>query len=167
MATNLPPHGAFRGFGAPQSIFALERQLDKIAQTVGLSAEELRRRNFIHEGETTATSQVIRERVDLESLLNRAMAITDYSAKRERFSRENAEATQQSRTLRKGIGLATFMHGAGFTGSGEDYLSSVVGAEATEQGQVRLLAASTEIGQGTNTIFTQIAADALGLDFDL
>jgi len=167
MATNLPPHGAFRGFGAPQSIFALERQLDKIAQTVGLSAEELRRRNFIHEGETTATSQVIRERVDLESLLNRAMAITDYSAKRERFSRENAEATQQSRTLRKGIGLATFMHGAGFTGSGEVYLSSVVGAEATEQGQVRLLAASTEIGQGTNTIFTQIAADALGLDFDL
>src|SRR5215831_1488449 len=119
MATNLPPHGAFRGFGAPQSIFALERQLDKIAQTVGLSAEELRRRNFIHEGETTATSQVIRERVDLESLLNRAMAISDYSAKRERFSRENAEAAQQSRTLRKGIGLATFMHGAGFTGSGE------------------------------------------------
>jgi CO/xanthine dehydrogenase Mo-binding subunit len=59
------------------------------------------------------------------------------------------------------------MHGAGFTGSGEVYLSSVVGAEATREGHVRLLAASTEIGQGTNTIFAQIAAEALRLDFDL
>jgi CO/xanthine dehydrogenase Mo-binding subunit len=59
------------------------------------------------------------------------------------------------------------MHGAGFTGSGEVYLESVVGAEATPDGQVRILAASTEIGQGTNTIFTQIAAEALGVDSDL
>jgi len=161
VATNIPPHGAFRGFGAPQSIFALERHLDKVAQTVGLTAEEFRRRNFIHEGETTATSQVIRENVNLDHLLNRAFELTDYHAKRERFAREN------SATLKKGIGFATFMHGAGFTGSGEVYLSSVVGAEATADGHVRLLAASTEIGQGTNTIFTQIAAEALGLDFDL
>jgi CO/xanthine dehydrogenase Mo-binding subunit len=59
------------------------------------------------------------------------------------------------------------MHGAGFTGSGEVYLESVVGAEATAEGRVRLLAASTEIGQGTNTIFSQIAAEALGVDYDL
>ena len=58
------------------------------------------------------------------------------------------------------------MHGAGFTGSGEVFLQSVVSAEATAEGKVRLLAASTEIGQGTNTIFSQIAAEALGLDFD-
>jgi CO/xanthine dehydrogenase Mo-binding subunit len=59
------------------------------------------------------------------------------------------------------------MHGAGFTGSGEVYLESVVGAEATAEGRVRILAASTEIGQGTNTIFSQIAAEALGVDNDL
>ncbi len=56
------------------------------------------------------------------------------------------------------------MHGAGFTGSGEKYLASVVGVEATPEGRVRVLAASTEIGQGTNTILAQIAAEALGLD---
>jgi CO/xanthine dehydrogenase Mo-binding subunit len=61
------------------------------------------------------------------------------------------------------MGLATFLHGTGFTGSGETYLASIVGAEATAEGRVRVLAASTEIGQGTNTIFAQIAADALGL----
>ncbi len=58
------------------------------------------------------------------------------------------------------------MHGAGFTGSGEKYLQSIVGCEATAEGRVRVLAASTEIGQGTNTIFAQIAADALGLDYE-
>ena len=168
VATNVPPHGAFRGFGAPQSIFALERHLDKVAKTVGLSPEEFRRRNFIKEGETTATNQVIREKVDLEGLMNRAFELTDYHAKRERFARENG-VTQigNLRHIRKGIGFAAFMHGAGFTGSGEVYLQSVVGAEATTDGHVRILAASTEIGQGTNTIFAQIASEALGIDYDL
>src|SRR5437763_10852699 len=171
VATNVPPHGAFRGFGAPQSIFALERHMDKVAHAIGLSPEEFRRRNFIKEGETTATNQVIREKVDLEGLLNRAFELTDYHAKRERFAKENASA--RSRAVRagmpalRGIGFASFMHGAGFTGSGEVYLQSVVGAEATAEGHVKILAASTEIGQGTNTIFAQIAAEALGVAYEL
>src|SRR5438552_15274056 len=179
VATNAPPHGAFRGFGAPQSIFALERHLNKVAHTIGLSAEEFRRRNFIREGETTATNQIIREKVDMEGLLNRAFELSDYHAKRERFAKENAERESSAlaravRTgmselpgIKKGIGFASFMHGAGFTGSGEVYLQSIVGAEATPEGLIRILAASTEIGQGTNTIFAQIAAEALGLDYDL
>ena len=173
VATNVPPHGAFRGFGAPQSIFALERHLDKVAKTVGLSPEEFRRRNFIKEGETTATNQVIREKVDLEGLMNRAFELTDYHAKRERFAKENVAHAVSLRSQtdslpdKKGIGFATFMHGAGFTGSGEVYLQSVVGAEAAADGHVKILAASTEIGQGTNTIFAQIAAEALGIDYDL
>ncbi len=89
--------------------------------------------------------------------------MTDYHAKRERFARENI-AQQRTLLEKAGIGFASFMHGAGFTGSGEVYLQSVVGAEATAEGRVRILAASTEIGQGTNTIFSQIAAEALGLD---
>ncbi len=162
VATNVPPHGAFRGFGAPQSIFALERHLDKVAKSIGLTPDEFRRRNFIHEGETTATSQVIREKVDMEGLLNRALEVTEYKQKREKFAHENP-----SSRVKKGIGFASFMHGAGFTGSGEVYLQSVVGAEATVEGRVRILAASTEIGQGTNTIFSQIAAEALGVDYEL
>ena len=162
VATNVPPHGAFRGFGAPQSIFALERHMDKVAQAVGLSPEEFRRRNFLREGETTATGQVIREKVDMGQLLSRAFELTDYQAKRERFAAEN-----KTSGVKKGIGFASFMHGAGFTGSGEKYLQSVVAAEATPEGRVRILAASTEIGQGTNTIFSQIAAEALGIDYGL
>jgi CO/xanthine dehydrogenase Mo-binding subunit len=178
VATNVPPHGAFRGFGAPQSIFALERHMDKVAAALGLTPEEFRRRNFIKEGETTATSQVIREKVDLDGLLDRAFALTDYYAKRERFAQDNAEwhrlqsvSSSNHHRLKsvplKGIGFASFMHGAGFTGSGEVFLQSVVGAEATAEGRIKVLAASTEIGQGTNTIFAQIAAETLSIDYDL
>jgi CO/xanthine dehydrogenase Mo-binding subunit len=162
VATNHPPHGAFRGFGAPQSIFALERHLNKVARTVGLTPEEFRRRNFLHEGQTTATSQVIREKVDLDGLLTRALELSGYHEKKARFAEFNAASMSE----RKGIGFATFMHGAGFTGSGEVYLSSIVGLEATPEGRVRILVASTEIGQGTNTILSQIAAEALRLDYD-
>jgi len=163
VATNHPPHGAFRGFGAPQSIFAQERHLNKVARTIGLTPEEFRRRNFLHEGETTATSQAIREKVDLDGLLTRALELSGYHEKKARFAEFNATSTAE----RKGIGFATFMHGAGFTGSGEVYLSSVVGIEATSTGRVRVLTANTEIGQGTNTIFSQIAADALGIEFEM
>ncbi len=162
VATNMPPHGAFRGFGAPQSIFALERHMDKIARVVGLTPEELRRRNFIKPGEMTATSQVVRDPIDMNALMERGLKLADYHAKKARFEKENATNPR----IRKGIGFATFMHGSGFTGSGEKYLASVVGVEGTDQGKLRVLAASTEIGQGTNTIFAQVASDAVGIDYD-
>src|ERR1700692_4621590 len=141
VATNAPPHGAFRGFGAPQSLFALERHLDQVAHAVNLTPEEFRRRNFIRKGQTTATGQLIHEDVDFNGLLDRAFRESDYHAKRERFARENPGAA-----IKRGIGFASFMHGAGFTGSGEVYLASVVEAEATPDGIVRILAASTQSG---------------------
>ena len=161
VATNAPPHGAFRGFGAPQCLFAVERHIDHVARAVNLTPEEFRRRNFLRKGQTTATGQTIGENVDLNGLLDRAFKESDYHAKLERFARENPGAT-----IKRGMGFASFMHGAGFTGSGEVYLASVVEVEATPEGCVRILAGSTEIGQGANTIFSQIAADTLGIGYD-
>jgi CO/xanthine dehydrogenase Mo-binding subunit len=163
VATNAPPHGAFRGFGAPQSIFALERHLDRIAERLQLDPLELRRRNLLRTGETTAVQQVIHEPIDLDALVDRALAESDYVAKRERFTRHNAETTGPTR---KGIGLSVFFHGAGFTGSGEVRLASVADVEATHDGRVRVLAASTEIGQGTTTVFSQIVAEAASIDIE-
>jgi CO/xanthine dehydrogenase Mo-binding subunit len=161
VATNTPPHGAFRGFGAPQSLFALERHMDHVARTIGLAPEEFRRRNLLKPGQTTSTQQEIREPIDLQHLLDRALELSDYHAKAERFAVQNQVAAKK-----KGIGIAAFFHGAGFTGSGERYLNSVVGVEATEQGDVKVLVSSTEFGQGTNTILCQIAAETLGLEYD-
>ena len=167
VATNAPPHGAFRGFGAPQSVFAIERHLDEAAAMLGLAPETLRKKNFVQDGLTLATGQVVRDHVDLQALIDRALFLSDFSAKRQAFSQSNREASATGSLLRRGIGLAAFMHGCGFTGSGERMLASVVAVDADETGRVRVRASSTEIGQGTNTIFTQIAAETLGLPGDL
>ena len=161
VATNVPPHGAFRGFGAPQSLFALERHMDRIAQAVGLSPVEIRRRNFLQPGQTTTTEQIVREPIDLGKLLDRALEISDYQLKKERFANQN-----RNNASKKGMGVAAFLHGAGFTGSGERYLSSVVGVEGCVDGSVRVLVSSTEFGQGTKTVLSQIAAEALGLPYE-
>jgi CO/xanthine dehydrogenase Mo-binding subunit len=161
-ATNHPPYGAFRGFGAPQSLFAMERHMDHIAELLGMAPDELRRRNLLRPGQTTTTGQKIDEDIDLEHLMARAMAESDYETKRERFARENAAPGMK----KKGIGLAAFLHGAGFTGSGERYLNSLVAVDATAEGKARVLVSSTEFGQGTNTILCQIAAETLGIDYD-
>ena len=161
VATNAPPHGAFRGFGAPQSLFAMERHMDRIAQTIGLSPVEIRRRNFLQPGQTTTTEQVVREPIDLGKLLDRALEISDYESKKRAFANQN-----QTGGSKKGMGIAAFLHGAGFTGSGERYLSSVVGVEGCADGAVRVLVSSTEFGQGTNTVLSQIAAEALHLPYE-
>jgi len=161
VATNMPPHGAFRGFGAPQSLFALERHMDRIAQVVGLSPVEIRRRNFLKPGQTTTTGQTVNEEIDLCKLLDRALELSDYHAKKERFARDNQQSSHK-----KGMGIAAFLHGAGFTGSGERFLGSVVGVEAIADGSLRILVSSTEFGQGTNTVLCQIVAEALGLRYE-
>ena len=161
VATNMPPHGAFRGFGAPQSLFAMERHMDRIAQAVGISPIEIRRRNFLQPGQTTTTEQTIREEIDLGKLLDRALELSDYTAKKKRFGPEN-----DSGSIKRGMGIAAFLHGAGFTGSGERYLASVVAVEGSADGAVRVLVSSTEFGQGTNTVLCQIAAEALDLPYE-
>jgi CO/xanthine dehydrogenase Mo-binding subunit len=161
VATNAPPQGAFRGFGAPQSLFAMERQMDRIAHAVGLSCVEIRRRNFLKPGQTTITQQTVDEQIDLDRLLDRGLELSDYHAKKKNFAAENPASTRK-----KGLGIATFLHGAGFTGSGERYLASVVGVETCADGSVRVLVSSTEFGQGTNTVLCQITAETLGLRYE-
>ena len=161
-ATNTPPHGAFRGFGAPQSLFATERHMDRVAKAVGLTPVEFRRRNLLRTGETTSTGQEIRQQIDLERWMERALDHAGYYEKKARFDRENADSPSK-----KGIGFAVFLHGSGFTGSGERYLNSLVGVDATAEGRIRVLVSSTEFGQGTNTILCQIAAETLGVDYDI
>jgi len=159
-ATNSVPYGAFRGFGAPQTIFAVERHMDEIAAAIGIDPVELRRRNFLHQGDTTATEQLMREPVVLDKLLDRALEESGYGEKRARFAKENATSA-----IKHGMGIAAFYHGSGFTGSGERYLNSLAGIDVTD-GKVRVLVSSTEFGQGTNTVLTQIAAETLHLDYD-
>ncbi|PYP48149.1 MAG: hypothetical protein DMD50_01470 [Gemmatimonadetes bacterium] len=159
MFTNAVPFGAFRGFGAPQSQFAGERHMDVIARTLGMDAIELRRINLLKDGQTTATGQVIRDGTDRLAVMGQALELSRY---RER-QREHAVFNATHATLRRGAGLATFYHGAGFTGGGEVALKSRVRVAGRPDGGVEVLSANIEMGQGTLTVFTELAAARLGL----
>ncbi|MBK8724854.1 MAG: xanthine dehydrogenase family protein [Holophagaceae bacterium] len=163
LATNCPPHGAFRGFGAPQSLFAIERHLDVAAARIGMDPVELRRKNLLRIGDVMATGQVVKEAVDLPGIMDRALEKLDYHGRKARYAGSNAGTDP----IKRGVGFAVFMHGCGFTGGGEAYLASVAGVEGTADGKVRVLAASTEIGQGTNTMFSQVVAEVLRVPMDL
>ena len=154
VATNTPPNGAFRGFGAPQSLFAAELMVEHVAERLGLSSVELRRRWMLRLGDTTATGQKLTESVGSELVLDAALKAVPP------LQRTDVPS------YRRGRGLSLVFHGSGFTGSGEKKLQGTIGFEALTDGTFRILTASTEIGQGTKTIFCQIAADALGIGID-
>ncbi|MBA2556944.1 MAG: xanthine dehydrogenase family protein, partial [Chloroflexi bacterium] len=188
VATNTPPNGAFRGFGAPQTQFAAEMQANRVAEALGISPLELRRRWVYREGDTTPTGQVLRESVGGEEVLERAAEASEFeraraATKRARQDRASGNRAQdgadgdQTRADRahghgqrartaSGVGLALAWHGAGFTGSGEVKLASVASVELTADARIRILTASTEMGQGTKTIFPQLAAGILGVPYE-
>jgi CO/xanthine dehydrogenase Mo-binding subunit len=152
--TNTPPNGAFRGFGAPQTEFAVEVHMDRIAEALGMDPVEVRSINALRPGDTTATGQRLRDDASATLVLDEAVRRTDFRRKRDEY-----------RGTRKGIGLSLFYHGAGFTGSGERTLHSKARLELTPAG-VRIAVGSTEIGQGTRTMHAQIVADALDIPYD-
>ncbi len=175
--TNTPPNGAFRGFGAPQVQFATETHLNRIAEALGLSPLEIRRRNVYRPGDTTPTGQVLRDSVAGEEVLERAAEASEFErlrarhdAARDRRAGSGTVPASALRTTRErvasGVGLALAWHGAGFTGSGEVKLASVVSLELTAEGEIRILTASTEMGQGTKTIFPQLVAEALDVPIE-
>ena len=154
VATNTPPNGAFRGFGAPQSLFAAELMVEHVAERLGMSSVDLRRQWMLRLGDTTATGQVLTESVGSAMVLDAALKAC------------GAVGRSDGRTVKRGRGLSLVFHGSGFTGSGEKKLQGTIGFEALADGTFRILTASTEIGQGTKTIFCQLAADALGVGLD-
>lgn len=152
--TNMPPNGAFRGFGAPQTQFAVEAHMERIAEQLGLDPVTLRERNALQPGDTTATGQTLTGDCSALAVLREAVQRSDFVRKRAEYAGTD-----------RGIGLALFYHGAGFTGSGELRLASKAKLALTPTG-VRILVSSTEIGQGTRTMHAQIVADSLGIPYE-
>jgi CO/xanthine dehydrogenase Mo-binding subunit len=152
--TNTPPNGAFRGFGAPQTQFAGEVQMDRIAEQLHVDPVRLRDINALRPGDTTATGQKLGADCSAREVLREAVKRTNFRKRRKALAGTN-----------RGIGLSLFFHGSGFTGSGEVKLAAKASLSLTKTG-VRILVASTEIGQGTRTMLAQIVADTLGVAYD-
>ena len=155
VATNTPPNGAFRGFGAPQAIFGIERHMDDIARHLGISPAEVRERNLPGKNSLSVSGAKIGE-------YKRLRALFDAARKASGFDEKYAADTPY-----KGIGMALFMHGGGFTGSGETMLASKVWLDLLDDGTAEIRIGSVEMGQGTLTALSQIVADALELPVSL
>ena len=149
--THTPPNGAFRGFGAPQTQFAAEVHMDRIAEALEMDPVELRERNALRPGDATITGGAVGPDGSALQVLREAVRRTNYRAKRNAY-----------RGTKRGIGLALFFHGSGFTGAGETKLASRAALELTPAG-VRILAGTVEIGQGQRTTHAQIVAEVLGI----
>jgi CO/xanthine dehydrogenase Mo-binding subunit len=163
VATNTPPSGAFRGFGAPQTLFAAELHMEKIAAAIGKDPVGLRRLNCLRVGSVTSTGQKLRESVGARDVLENVVQRSEYAKKKKEYARWNM---QKDRMSWRGVGLSLVFHGAGFTGGGEEYLASRAGVSLAKNGEIWVKAASTEIGQGAASAFTQIVAQTLGLPYE-
>ncbi len=157
VATNVPPHGAFRGFGAPQTTFAYERQLDKAARRRGEDPLEYRSRLALRSGDATATGQVLTVSVGTDGVLDAIRSRAGTPPAHDGIGPTGAP-------IRRGRGVCFYFHGAGFTGSGEARLAGRAAVAAMPDGRFQVRSSSTDIGQGVITMFGQIAAGALGVD---
>jgi CO/xanthine dehydrogenase Mo-binding subunit len=156
VATNHPPHGAFRGFGAPQTTFAYERQMQKLARRRGEDPLALRKRLALRAGDTTATGQLLGASVGTDEVLAAIERVAGAPPVRAGVSAHGAP-------VRRGRGVCFYFHGAGFTGSGEQRLAGRATVAAVG-GRFEVRSSSSDMGQGSITIFTQLAAAALGVD---
>lgn len=159
LATNTPPNGAFRGFGAPQAFFAMERHMDRAARTLGLDPLEFRRINLLRDGQTTATGQPFVWQKNLDGVLQQALD-------RSRYPERVAEYEEWNRGhdwRKRGIGLALFFHGCGFTGSGEKKMSPRARLELDRSGTAWIRVANVEMGQGARTVLASMVAGAMGI----
>jgi CO/xanthine dehydrogenase Mo-binding subunit len=172
LRTNTVPTGAFRGFGSPQAVFAIEMHMHSLAEFLGEDPLDFKMKHLLRSGDSTVTGGTLRERVMMPEMVQRALAMSGYREKaigRRRQSTDGSGAKAQvalpsaGRKL-KGIGVSLFNHGCAFTGSGErDKIKAKVKLVKRSDGTVEILTASAEFGQGPSTALRKIVARTLGL----
>lgn len=160
--TNKPFCGAMRGFGNPQVLFAAESQMDLVAERLGMSPLAIRRLNALRAGDATGTGQVLRESVGALKTLE---AIADYMRQHDVRLGPAAKGNGQGGKgpIRRGWGLGTIWYGIGNTAMTTPAEARVAFDEA---GCATLYTAASDIGQGMETIFLQIAAEELGVTWE-
>jgi CO/xanthine dehydrogenase Mo-binding subunit len=155
--TNNVFNGAFRGFGAPQSLFALEQHMTQIAKHLGKDPLDLRREYFVQTGQLTSTNGIFHENIYLDKMADKLEEISDY---------KNLKKESDNGNL-VGYGFAIVPHGGGFTGDGEAvHIKAVVKLKKDTEGFVHILVSNVEMGQGALTALAKIVASALDIPLD-
>lgn len=160
LKTNTVPNDAYRGFGGPQVIFAMERLMDHAAKTLGADEVAFRRQYLVKQGDRTVTEGRHHFPVPLPEMIDMLDAACGY------WEKHAAYAKPQNGRFRRGIGMALARHGDGLTGTTERDLGFSIRLRKHPDGRVEVLAANAEIGQGTRTTFPKIVAHELGIPLE-
>lgn len=159
IATNTVPSGAFRGFGAPQSLFGLEMHMEEAARRLNMEVLDIKKSLFLKKGDSTVTNGTFRDEIILDKLTEEADKLSGYSEKRARYKASSGNGGPM-----RGIGMSFILHGCGFTGDGEQkIIKGEVALRKSAQGQVEILCASVDFGQGPQTTFRKVVAETLNL----
>lgn len=155
--TNTVPNGAFRGFGAPQMIFAIEMFMNHIAKEINEDPYEFRLKHLAKQGDLTSTSGIFRDPIIMNQMINKATEISDYHKKSKQYENPN---------IYKGIGMSWFLHGCGFTGSGEStHINAKVKLKKDENDHVYIYVAAVDMGQGAATTLKKIVVETLEIPY--
>ena len=153
--TNTMPTAAFRGFGSPQTIFAFEMFIEHIAEKAGFDPVEFKLNHLAEKGQVTAVNGKFHDDIILPQLVDRAMEMSDFKRKYEEYKKPGSN---------RGIGMSCFLHGCGFTGSGE---STIINAQLKltkdEHDIVHLYTSQVDFGQGNRTTLKKVVSNTLGI----
>jgi putative selenate reductase molybdopterin-binding subunit len=167
--TNTAPSGAYRGYGVPQGFWPVERQMERIAQTLGLDPIEFRLKNALRAGElqpfSTAWSEGREPRPEtietngLEECVHQGRAAIGWDQK---YGNPQWQQVPGKPYLRKGVGIACVMQGTAIA-----YLDmGGASIKMNDDGSFNLLIGATDLGTGSDTVLAQIAAEVLGVPVD-
>jgi CO/xanthine dehydrogenase Mo-binding subunit len=167
--TNHLPNGAFRGFGGPQGAFAAESQMNKLAQALGIDPVELRMRNLLDEGDELSVGTPLPKGVTIKKVVEEVarMGGWEYSDRGWHRPSGYSSTVEGKPHLRRGVGFACGFKNVGFSfGAPENCWAIIELSGNTEIENATLYHAGAEVGQGSHTVFTQMAAEALGLPIE-
>lgn len=156
IGTNTFPTCAFRGFGAPQTLFAIETHMDHIARHLGVDPLEFKLKHLCKQGDETTTNGHIIEEVKLPEMIDVLTRESDYWRK----------AKEYKPGCGRGIGISMYNHGGAFTGNGEQAIIKAHSLLVKKGDKVTILVGSTEMGQGFKTALRKICAATLGISID-
>ena len=156
--TNTVPNGAFRGFGAPQMFFAIEMFIHHIAKEIGMDPLKLRQSYLAKQGDATSTRGTFRDPIIMNDMIQKAMEMSEYKKKIKAYEGQDNY---------KGIGMSWFLHGCGFTGSGEaEHIKALVKLDKGSDDKVAILIAAVDMGQGIQTTMKKIVAQILDIPLE-
>jgi CO/xanthine dehydrogenase Mo-binding subunit len=165
--TNNLAAGAFRGFGGPQGALAAEGQMNRLAEALGIDPVEIRTRNLLREGDLLTVGTPLPEGVTIVEVVEECARQSGWWEHDGKVWKRTATPEPSGPTSRRGIGIAAAFKNVGFSYGAPEQCNAIIELHGeSEVEQVVLRHAAAEVGQGTHTAMTQMAAEAVGVPLE-